>query len=122
MAFNEVSIIGRACSDPEQKGAGPAKFRLAHGGGKSKAGKEYPVQFFSVTVWDKTEAAKVKKGAKLEISGRLHDSTWVDKADVRHYQTDIVAESIEFEDAEKQKPAVLPRESSQPIGDQDIPF
>ncbi len=119
MPFNEVSIIGRACSDPEQKGSGPAKFRLAHGGGKSKAGKEYPVQFFSVTCWDKTEAAKVKKGAKLEISGRLHDATWTDKDGARHYGTDIVAEEIALEDA-KANPQVP--QAAQPISNEDIPF
>ncbi len=120
MPFNEVTIVGRACSDPEQKGSGPAKFRLAHGGGKAKSsGKEYPVQFFSVVVWDKTEAAKVKKGAKLEISGRLHDATWTDKDGARHYQTDIVAEEITLEDA-KAHPQVP--QAAQPIADSDIPF
>ena len=117
MPFNEVQIVGRACSDPQQKGAGPYKFRLAHGGGKSKSGKEYPVQFFSVTVWDKTEAAKVKKGAKLEISGRLHDATWTDKAGARHYETDIVAQEIMLGDTKpnQQTPQESPEVS-------DVPF
>ena len=69
------------------------------------SGKEYPVQFFSVVVWDKTEATKIKKGTKLEISGRLHDATWTDKDGVKHYHTDIVADSIVMEDQDKARPA-----------------
>jgi single-strand DNA-binding protein len=97
--INEVRIVGRACGDPEQKGKGPCRFRLAMGGGKSKTGKEYPTEFFSVICWDTKEAAKVSKSARLEISGRLHDSTWTDKNGVRHYGTDIVADSIIAADA-----------------------
>ncbi len=119
MLINQVNITGRACSDPEQKGKGPAKFRMAFGGGKSKAGKEYPAEFFTIICWDKTEAAKVKKGAKLEISGRLHDATWTDKDGVRHYGTDIVAEEILLEGANA-NPQIP--QAAQPISNEDIPF
>ena len=119
MLINQVNITGRACSDPEQKGKGPARFRMAFGGGKSKAGKEFPTEFFTVVCWDKTEAAKVTKGAKLEISGRLHDCTWTDKAGARHYGTDIVAEEILIEDT---KPNTQIPQASRPISDEDVPF
>ena len=114
--INEIHIIGRACSDPEQKGKGPHRFRMAFGGGKSKAGKEYPTEFFTVVCWDETESAKVKKGAKLAISGRLHDSTWTDKEGARHYGTDIVALEITLEDS-KASAKVAPAEEAL-----DVPF
>ena len=93
---NEIHLIGRACSDPEQKGAGPTKFRIAHGGGTSGAGKVYPTEFFSVICWHKTQGAQVRKGAELELWGKLKDSTWTGRDGVKHYSTTIVAEVIQL--------------------------
>jgi single-stranded DNA-binding protein len=93
---NEIHIGGRVCTDPEQKGAGPTKFRIAHGGGTSNANKVYPTEFFSVICWSNTQAAQVLKGAQIELWGKLKDSTWTARDGVKHYSTTVVAETIQL--------------------------
>ena len=117
---NEVRVVGRACGVPEQKGKGPHRFRVAMGGGKKKNGEQYPTEFFSVTCWDTKEAAKVSKGARLEICGRLHDSTWTDQSGVRHYATDIVADSIVIEEQDEARPPA--NIHGVETSDHDVPF
>ena len=102
------------------EGQRPAPISRRYGRWKEKKWGQYPTEFFSVTCWDTKEAAKVSKGARLEICGRLHDSTWTDQSGVRHYATDIVADSIVIEDEDKARPPA--NIHGVETSDHDVPF
>jgi single-stranded DNA-binding protein len=93
---NEVHITGFVCTEPQQSGRGPYRFRLSHGGGKKKDGTEWPTQFFSVIVWDTAQVPK--KGDRVELFGKLHMSEFRDKAGNDRTSIEIVAESILVEE------------------------
>lgn len=106
---NELHIVGRVATDLVQQGKGPTRFRLAHGGGgKKKNGEPWPVQFFSVSVWDKALVEGLSKGARVEISGKLRDSTFTTKDGTVKYGVEIVAEEILLEQAEPQPAPLTP--------------
>ena len=91
---NEINIAGRVATEPLQAGRGPYKFRLAHGGGGTrKDGTPWPTQWFSVACWDAKIMAGVAKGDKVEIFGKLRDSTYTKDGTVR-YGTELVADAI----------------------------
>jgi single-strand DNA-binding protein len=96
--INELHISGRVGTEPEQKGNGPTRFRLAHGGGKRKDGSEWPTQWFSVVCWDAKAVADVRKGAFVEVWGKLRDATWTAKDGSKRAAVEIVAESIQVEE------------------------
>jgi single-strand DNA-binding protein len=94
--INELHISGRVGSDPEQKGNGPTRFRLAHGGGKKKDGSDWPTQWFTVVSWD--VAAVPTKGKRVEVWGKLRDASWTDKEGVKRTAVEIVADAIQQEE------------------------
>lgn len=131
--INGLRINGRVATEPAQQGKGPTKFRLAHGGGgKRKDGTPWPVQFFSVIVWDKALLEGLSRGRQIEISGKLRDASYV-KDGVTRSAVEIIAESIQIEASAPSPPPLTPdpnRKSGTEIKtahgvtvtDADIPF
>lgn len=100
---NEVRIFGRVATEPQQNGKGPFKFRLAHGGGsKRKDGTPWPTQWFSVSCWDAKVMAGIAKGDRVEIFGKLRDSSFTAQDGTKKYGVEIVADAIVVEGAEPQ--------------------
>jgi single-stranded DNA-binding protein len=123
MLINEIHISGTIATEPEARGRGPTKFRLAHGGGgKRKDGSPFSTAFFTIAVWDKTLAATLTKGARVECWGKLHDSSFL-KAGVMQYMTEIVSDSI----APQPRPVETQGTTTENIhglavSDMDVPF
>lgn len=126
--INDVHINGRIATEPEQKGGGPLKFRLAHGGGgKRKDGTPWPTQFFTVCWWD--PRFPLEKGNRIEVFGRLKDASYEAKDGTKRSAVEITATMITMPDE------AAPKENSPPkskpaepnihgvaIEDHEIPF
>lgn len=118
--INEVHISGRVATKPEQRGKGPFKFRIAHGGGgKKKNGEPWQVQWFSVSVWDAKLVEGVTKGVPVEIFGKLRDASYVGKDGQQKSAFEIVADSIQQEEEPKQTTSNI---HGLEVTDADIPF
>jgi single-stranded DNA-binding protein len=121
--INELHVTGRVGTKPEQKGRGPFKFRLAHGGGgKRKDGSPWPVQWFSVSAWDAKLVEGVAVGSPVEIFGKLRDASYVAKDGQQRSAVEIVADSVIVHKSEKQPAPLTPNIHGQVITDEDVPF
>jgi len=120
---NDLRISGRVATNPTQQGRGPTKFRLAHGGGgKRKDGTPWPTQFFSVSVWHKSQTDGLSRGQQVEIVGKLRDASYVAKDGTGRSAVEIIAESIQAEAHEASPPPLTPNIHGVEITDADIPF
>src|SRR4051794_13031328 len=84
--FAKATIQGRAGRDPELRytsgGKKVAPFSLAVGGGRKKDSAErWPTYWFNVTAWDEQAdiAENVRKGATVQVKGRLSFDEWLDR-------------------------------------------
>jgi single-strand DNA-binding protein len=132
--INEVHLKGRVGKDAETKYTGGGKmvtkFSLATGGGKKKDGSgEWPTDWHNIVVWQKEEAAGIKKGAQVELWGRITTRSWDDReTGQKRYMTEIIANDLVINGddapvkkvAKKNPPAARPAEVE--ITDEDIPF
>jgi single-stranded DNA-binding protein len=104
---NEVRLSGKISTDPKQFGSGPFRFRLSHGGGGvRKDGTPYPVQFFSVEIWDKKLIEGLSRGQRVEVSGKLRYSKYTAKDGTDRESISITASALQVE-SEEQAPAPL---------------
>ena len=116
--INEVRLSAVVATEPEQRGNGPTRFRIAHGGGNGK-----PTQFFSVSCWHKNIVKDLRKGTRVELSGALRDSTYKTKEGVMRSAVEIVADAITLEEpAEKPAAPLTPNYHGVEVSDADIPF
>src|SRR5207245_1637977 len=60
--INEVRLSAVVATEPEQRGNGPTRFRIAHGGGDGK-----PTQFFSVSCWHKNIVKALRKRTRDDL-------------------------------------------------------
>ena len=96
---NEVHLNGKVATEPEKRGSGPIRFRLAHGGGgKRKDGTPWPTQFFSISVWDSALIEGLTKGQRIEVFGTLRESTWTAQDGSKRSAIEIVADAIQSEE------------------------
>jgi single-stranded DNA-binding protein len=98
MFTNEVRLSGRAADDAQKVGAGPWRFTLAQLGGKKKGGEgRWPTDYFRITCWHASSpgARDVRKGAEVEVRGRLKPVSWT-KDGVTHHGFEIIAETVTF--------------------------
>ena len=115
---NEVRITGRVATEPERRGNGPVRFRLAHGGGgKRKDGTPWPTQFFSIISWHHSTVPA--KGSRVEVWGKLREATWTAKDGTQKSAVEIVADAIQQEEEPKQTTANI---HGLEVTDADIPF
>jgi len=114
---NEIHICGRVATEPSRSGKGPFKFRIGHGGGgKRKDGSPWPVQWFSVACWSETAMEGVVKGARVELFGKLRDSTYTTQDGTVKYGTEIVADAIVTETKETAQPPLTPNQTARTDG------
>ncbi len=127
--MNKVMLIGRLGRDPEFRytpsGTAMAKFSLATNRRK-RQGEEQPPDWHRVTVWSKLAeicAQYLTKGEQVMIEGRIEYGSY-EKDGVKHYTTDIIAESMEMLG---NRGSGDPREAMEPlrpaeVAEADIPF
>ncbi len=144
--MNNVVLIGRLVADPEMRYIAAtqnavAQLRMAVDRPFSKD-KEKTSDFFTIVVFGKQAENCEKylaKGRLVGIQGRVQNDNYTDKEGVKRYNTQIVANSVEFLDWGDKKPAgtgaspapeYRPQENRLPEGfqalddddDGDIPF
>jgi single-strand DNA-binding protein len=105
MSVNKVILVGHVGRDPEikhlDKDVSMARFSLATTENyTAKTGEKVSTtQWHNIVAWrglvDVTEKY-IKKGSQLYIEGRLRTRTWDDKDGVKHYTTEISADTIQL--------------------------
>ncbi|MEE8396526.1 MAG: single-stranded DNA-binding protein [bacterium] len=105
MNMNKVMLIGRLGKDPEVRytnsGSAVANFSVATTDTwKDKSGqKQERTEWHNVVVWARlADFAQnyLKKGKLIYLEGRLQTRDWTDNQNVRHWKTEIVANTINF--------------------------
>ena len=107
MSVNKVILLGNVGKDPEvqyvQQGLSVARFPLATNepAYKTADGTQIPerTEWHNIVAWRQlSQLAEryTRKGSQLYIEGKLTTRMWEDKAGVRHYVTEIIADKIEL--------------------------
>jgi len=105
--FNIVILVGNVATDIDvrasQSGTYVATFRLAtssYAGKNDDGSRKEATEFHNVVAFAKTAefvGNHVKKGRAIIVMGQLRTSSWEDPATgTRKYNTEIVAEKVEF--------------------------
>lgn len=118
--LNKVMLIGRLAVDPELRattgGQTVVNFRVATGRqwNDAQGQPQSQTEFTAVVAWGRlADLANqyLRKGRQVYVEGRLQTRSWVDKVNVKHWRTEVVAESIIFLGAPAGAPADLPAEA-----------
>jgi single-strand DNA-binding protein len=105
MNLNKVILIGNLTADPELKstptGQAVCNFRMATNRvWNDKMGqKQQEAEYHTIVVWGKiAEVASryLTKGSLAMIEGRIRTRSWQDTAGVKHYRTEIVAQTLQL--------------------------
>jgi len=137
--LNKVMLIGRLGADPELKytpaGVAVLKIRIATDTRwKSQDGKNQDsTEWHNVVIWRKLAeviSPYLQKGSRIYVEGRLTTRNWDDKDGVKHWMTEVQADSVQLLDSKgTSSPAASPEppepmEAPEPApndGD-DLPF
>ena len=104
-SINKVMLIGNLGKDPEirytNSGSAVANFSIAtNESWKDKEGnRQERTEWHNIVAWGKlADFAQnyLKKGKSVYLEGRIQTRDWVDNQDVKHYKTEIVANTIQF--------------------------
>jgi single-strand DNA-binding protein len=101
---NKVILVGRLGQDPELKNVGNqpvARFSVATSENwMSKDGqKQERTEWHRIVVWGKQAencARFLTKGRQVYIEGRLQTRSWEDQHGQKKYQTEVVANTVQF--------------------------
>ena len=104
--MNKVILMGRLTKDPEvnttANGNTIARFNLAVDR-RYKSDGQPTADFPSIVAFNKTAEFVEKyihKGMKIALEGRIQTGNY-DKDGVKHYTTDVIADSVEFAESKK---------------------
>lgn len=103
--MNKVILMGRLTKDPDTRQAGETtvtRFSIAVDRRKKTEGGQ-AADFPSCVAFGKTAEFINKyfhKGMKIALEGRIQTGSY-DKDGVKHYTTDVVADSVEFAESKK---------------------
>lgn len=104
-SLNKVMLIGNAGKDAELRylasGTAKADFSLAvNHRRKSQSGEwEDQTEWFNITLFaEQAERVSqyITKGKQLYVEGRLQTRTWDDDQGVKHYRTEVIANTIQL--------------------------
>ena len=104
MNLNKAFILGNVTRDPEKRnlpsGQMVASFGIATNRYFTKDNeKKSEAEFHNITTFGRlAEIASqyLKKGSLVLIEGRIRTNNWEDKAGVKHYRTEIIAQSLQL--------------------------
>ncbi len=104
MNLNKAFILGNVTRDPEKRnlpsGQMVASFGIATNRYFTKDNeKKSEAEFHNITTFGRlAEIASqyLKKGSLVLIEGRIRTSNWQDKEGVKHYRTEIIAQSLQL--------------------------
>lgn len=105
MTLNKAMLIGRLGKDPEvrytKSGDAVASFTMATDETyKDKQGnKQEKTEWHNINAWGKLAdfvQNYLKKGRLIYVEGRIQTRDWTDKDNVKHWKTEIRADTIRF--------------------------
>jgi len=134
VSVNKIIVIGNLGRDPEMRftpnGNPVTSFSVATNRGytTSEGERREETEWFTVVTWNKlAEQCNqfLTKGRLVYVEGRFHMRTWEGQDGQKHYQSEIIANSVRFLD--RQAVASLPEEKVEEGGaselePEDIPF
>ncbi len=103
--LNKVMLIGRLVADPELRttpsGQTVANFRVATGRqwNDAQGQPQSQTEYSQIVAWGRLADLTnqyLRKGRQVFLEGRLQTRSWVDKANVKHWRTEVVAENVIF--------------------------
>ena len=106
--MNKVLLAGRLTRDPEMRALASGKHVTQFSVATTEYagnGKERP-EYHNVVTWDRLAEVcgrYLGKGQQVAIEGRLQTRTWDDDKGLRHWKTEIVANSVEMLSGRKKK-------------------
>lgn len=123
--LNKVIIMGRLTADPELRqtpnGVSTCQFTVAVDRNYTPQGGERQSDFITVVAWRQTAefvSRYFAKGRMICVEGNLRTRTYDDKRypDVRHYVTEVYADSVYFtgEKAQQGSGNYAPQQFAQP--------
>jgi len=131
-SLNQVNLIGNVGKEPELKyganGTAQTKFSLAVNRNYKGANGEWKeeTEWFNCVVWaDLAErvSQNVTKGKQVYVSGRLSTRTWDDDQGVKHYMTEVVANTVMLLGQKPAGDGAGPRVATvAEVFDDDLPF
>lgn len=104
-AENSVHIMGRLTADPELKqtatGIPTCRFTVAVNRSEKGPNGERQADFISVVAWRQTAEFVSRyffKGKMIAVEGKLRTGSYDDRRypDVKHFTTDVIADSVAF--------------------------
>lgn len=130
--LNKVIIMGRLTADPELRqtpnGVSTCQFTVAVDRNYTPQGGERQSDFITVVAWRQTAefvSRYFAKGRMICVEGNLRTRTYDDKRypDVRHYVTEVYADSVYFtgEKAQQGGGNYAPQQFAQPQYSQPAP-
>ena len=109
--MNKVILTGNLAKDVDvrytQSGKAVVKVGLAVTRNFKNAEGERDADFFNLVAWDKKAEIFKKylhKGSKILVEGRLKNNNYEDSKGVKHYDVDIIVDSVEFMGGGKNSP------------------
>ncbi len=135
--FNKITLGGRLTADPElkqtQSGVSVVTFGIAVNRKYSRDAQNPETDFFNVTAWRETAefvTRYFRKGSSICVSGTVQNNSWVDRQNVKHYRTDVIADEVFFVDSRSESGAeqgtasepVAPAGFTPIDADSDLPF
>jgi len=138
-SINKVLLLGNLGRDPElrstPKGNSVLNFPMA----TSRRWKDRETEevhnetdWHRIVVWGRQAevlAEYLKKGSQVHVEGRLQTRSWSDNGGAKRYTTEIVAARIQMLGRPEDRRAPesidepeVPAASTEPTGDDDIPF
>jgi single-strand DNA-binding protein len=105
---NKVLLAGRLTRDPEMRALASGKHVTQFSVATTEYagnGKERP-EYHNIVTWDRLAeicGRYLGKGQQVAIEGRIQTRTWDDEKGLRHWKTEIVAQSVEMLSGRKKK-------------------
>lgn len=103
--MNNVVISGRLTKDIELKETKSDKVYCNFTVAVQRIGSD-EADFINCTAWNKTAEIMdefLKKGSKVAVIGALAQNIWTDKNDVKHYETYVNVDRVEFLDSKTEE-------------------
>lgn len=131
VSLNRCEFIGNLGKEPEMRftpsGSPVTSFSVAVNRkfkGPDGDMKE-ETEWVSVVAWNKLAEScnqYLTKGQTVFVEGRLHTRSWEDKAGVKQYRTEIIANQVLFLSQSKPAGSRTPEDDGGEINPADLPF
>ena len=128
MGVNKVILVGNLGKDPElnvtNNGTEVCNFSIATSEtwkDKTTGAKKERTEWHRIVAWDKLGkncAEHLAKGRQVYVEGKLQSRSYEDKAGVKRYVTEIIAQEVQFLGKKTNNAS----NDIPPLGDNDIPF